>query len=363
MALTSLVVCADAKAVQVLSQILLELGIHVEHCGDPSAAAARLAAQRFDAILLDCKDQQAAIGLIIAVRRMPVNRSSLILAMVDGRTQVRDMFSKGANFILYKPITAERTAGSLHVAKSLMRRERRRNLRIPLHAEASIAYSNTDNAPATLVDLCEDGTAIQAQNKLPASCKVYLQFSLPGQVTTIRLSGDIVWQDASGRVGIRFAGVPQTSRRVLTQWLKANLWRYIQAEQTVSEQTTSMAGLGFLSVSAADRREKSRHACRLGADVYRLGSTVPNRCSLSDISTGGCYVETTEPFRAGTAVEIVVRTQEMKLHVFGVVQAMHTGFGMGVRFSLKTADERDQVQQLVAYQRSEPGIPLEPGIR
>jgi hypothetical protein len=32
---------------------------------------------------------------------------------------------------------------------------------------------------------------------------------------------------------------------------------------------------------------------------------------------------------------------------------MHPGFGMGVQFSLNTADERDQVKQLVACQSSE----------
>jgi len=42
MALTSLVVCADAKAVQVLSRILREMGIRAEHCGDPHQAIGRL---------------------------------------------------------------------------------------------------------------------------------------------------------------------------------------------------------------------------------------------------------------------------------------------------------------------------------
>jgi hypothetical protein len=92
----------------------------------------------------------------------------------------------------------------------------------------------------------------------------------------------------------------------------------------------------------------------MGADVYRTGSSVPNRCSLSDIGTGGCYVETTEPFPAGTAVDIVVRTQDMKLRVRGTVQAMHRGFGMGVRFTLNTAEERAQVEQLIACQADEP---------
>jgi hypothetical protein len=49
-----------------------------------------------------------------------------------------------------------------------------------------------------------------------------------------------------------------------------------------------------------------------------------------------------------------VRTQEMKLRVRGTVQAMHRGFGMGVRFTLNTAEERAQVEQLIACQAAEP---------
>jgi CheY-like chemotaxis protein len=363
MALTSLLVCADAKAVQVLSRILEDLGIGVEHCGDPLAAAARLATQRYDAILVDCKDEPAAIEVIVAARKTVANKTTLAIALVDGRNHVRDVFGNGANFVLYKPISAERAGSSLRAARSLMRRERRQNQRIALHAEASIAYASTENAPAILVDLCEDGIAIQSVRRLPPRCKVYFQFTLPGQVSVVRFSGEVMWQDASGRVGIRFADVPQTSRRVLNQWLRSNPSGSAEGDNSVasvSDQPSTdtranlAAGLGLLTVSASDRRGKSRHACRLGADVYQLGSSVPNRCSLSDIGTGGCYVETTEPFPAGTVVDIVVRTQDMKLRVRGTVQAMHRGFGMGVRFTLNTVEERAQVEQLIACQASEP---------
>ena len=105
MALTSLVVCADLKAVQVLSQILRELNIAAEHCADLASAAARLAAQHFDAVVVDCQDQMPAIELIAGVRKSPMNRSTLIIGLVDGREQVRDIFGQGANFIVYKPVS------------------------------------------------------------------------------------------------------------------------------------------------------------------------------------------------------------------------------------------------------------------
>lgn len=355
MALTSLVVCTDAKAVQVLGQLLSELSIGAEHCGDAQVAASRVLRQPFDAILLDCQDQQAALELISNARSTPVNRSSLIIGIVDTRGQVRDVFAKGANFILYKPVTAERAGSSLRAARSMMRREKRGKERVSLHARASIAYANTENVAAILLDLSEDGLALQSERKLPPRCKVYFQFTLPGNEPAVRLSGEVVWQDSSGRVGIRFADVPQASRRILSQWIKTTLSQQVKVEASlppVSQQpaTRANAGFGLLSASSSNRREKSRYACRLGADIYRAGERVPHRCTLSDISSGGCYVETPAPFPAGTTVEIVVRTLEMKVQVLGTVQAMHPGFGMGVEFSLKSPHERDQVQQLIACQ-------------
>ena len=121
MALTSLVVCADKKAVLVLGQILKELSIEVENCEDLSAAADRLAKQHYDAVVLDCKDQTPALELITTVRKLPLNRGTLIIALVDGREQVRDIFGQGANFIVYKPVSAERAGSSLRAARGLMR--------------------------------------------------------------------------------------------------------------------------------------------------------------------------------------------------------------------------------------------------
>jgi DNA-binding NarL/FixJ family response regulator len=361
MALTSLIVCADRKAVEVLSQIFQELSIGVEHCGEISAAASRLSAHQFDAVVVDCKDQTAAVELIASVRKAAVNKSTLVIGLVDGRDQVRDIFGHGANFIVYKPVSVERAASSLRAARGLMAREKRVKLRVSLHAPASIAYGNAENVAATLLDLSEDGLAIQSERRLPPRCKVYFQFNLPGDKSSVRLSGDVVWQDSSGRVGIRFVDVPQTSRRTLNEWIKGSLARLAAAERTAPKVAahapaepvaTRLAGLG-LSASSSNRRIQSRHACRLSADVFRLGEGVPNRCTLSDVSTGGCYVETPSPFPPHTVVDLVVRTKDLKLRVRGAVQVTHPGFGMGVQFSLNTVTEREQVRQLIDCQSSE----------
>ncbi len=364
MALTSLLVCPDAQAVQVLSRILQDMGIAVEACGNLQMARARLDDRRFDALLVDCQDESGALGLVAHARNTPLNKTIVAIAIVSGRNEVRDIFANGANFVLYKPISRERAAHSMRAARSLMQSERRVRPRIALQADASIDYAGKENVPAALVDLSEEGIAFRSDSKLPPRCKVYFQFALPGSSSLVRLSGEVMWQDSAGRVGIRFAHVPQTSRRVLNDWLQTNLSSRTEtvAEAALASSTGDdavvqlSAGLGLLSVSAADRRDISRRGCCMGAEVYRASVSAPTRCTLIDVSPGGCYLETTETFPNGTPLEIVVRTQDLKLRVHGKVQSTNPGFGMGVKFDLRTEDHRKQVEQLIACAKAEPKL-------
>src|SRR5205823_13243961 len=124
---------------------------------------------------------------------------------------------RSSNLVLCTPITAERAKSGLGAARAWMRREKRQHKRIPVHASAGFAYANVENEPATLVDLSENGTAIQCERKLPPAAKVYFQFTLPGHKKVVRLAGEVAWQDSSGRVGIHFVDVPQTSRKLLKE--------------------------------------------------------------------------------------------------------------------------------------------------
>ena len=378
MSLKSLVVCAEDATTQVLRGILEALGLTVDHCLSSADAQAKLAANRYDSVVLDCENESEAIETLRTARGSSRNATTLVIAIAGKQNNVRQMFALGINFVLYKPISEDRAWSSLRAARSLMQRERRRNARVALHADVALDYANVEKVPATLIDLSEEGSALQSEKKLPPDCRVYFQFALPGHSSLVRLSGEVVWQDFTGRVGMRFVNVPTSSRKVLRNWLASNAPATIAAAPQVPRPaetilrtplpTPAEASVSRLRSSPGNRRTQSRHACRLGADVFRLGVPVPNRCSVSDISSGGCYVEMPTPFPPGTRVEIVVRTQDMKLRVQGVVQTVHQGFGMGVQLVLKTVEHHDHVQSLIRLleqsgEGSEVNSPQDPGTR
>jgi CheY-like chemotaxis protein len=371
MDLRALVVCPDKDSATLITLILSELGMAAEHTLSISCGIALLDSQHFDAIVLDYRADQGSEQFFTRLRQSAKNRASMLIAVVEGEFNARPVFGLGANFILYRPLSSERTRISLRAARNLMRRERRRAPRAAVSSTAKVAYPGAPELNAVLTDLSDGGTLIHTANRLPPACKVYFEFALPGQQQLVRLSGEVAWQHASGRTGIRFLDVPQSSRRLMQTWLQQNnaqpaTVRPAQSgalrEKTPEPEDSTLVSNGANRraeqrfANAGNRRGEHRFACKLGAEVYRLGSKIPNRCILSDISEGGCYVEMPTPFSGRSGVEILVRTADTKLRITGQVLAAHPGFGMGVRFMFRDSDEREEILRLLALLSAGPSM-------
>jgi c-di-GMP-binding flagellar brake protein YcgR len=371
MELRALVVCPDQDSIDLLALIQSEMGMKAEHTSSISRGLDLLNTQHFDAIVIDYRADESAEEFLARMRRSAKNRDSLLIAVVDSEFNARLVFVLGASFVLFRPLSSERTRVSLRAARSLMRRERRRSPRTPVGSSAKVAYPGAPELKAVLADISEGGTAIQTANHIPATSKVYFEFALPGQPQLVRLSGEVAWQDSSGRTGIRFLDVPQTSRRLMQTWLEQNLEQTASgmpeaapAEQPLEQPaaTTSRPEKKHTSKSAAlvsnagNRRGEQRFACRVGADVYSAGTNVPNRATLSDISEGGCYVEMPSPIDGQSGVEILVRTADTKFKIKGEVLTTHPGFGMGVRFLLRDSAQREEIMRLLGVVATGPSI-------
>ena len=356
-----LVVCSDQDSAELLALILPELGMVAEHTSSISCGLEQLKGQRFDAIILDYRSDQSSQEFLTRWRQSSKNRDSMLIAIVDGEFNARPAFGLGANFVLYRPLSAQRTRLSLRAARGLMRRERRRVPRTPLTSPATVAYPGAGELNATLTDLSDGGTGLITGDRLPPACKVYFEFALPGQKQLVRLSGEVAWQDSSGRTGIRFLDVPQASRRLIHAWLQQNSCGLSQPQSSQppgSAATLDREAAKSKTVASrgGNRRGERRFPCKIGAEVYRAGSKVPNRCTLSDISEGGCYVEMPSPLGYESVVEILVRTAETKLKIRGQVLATHPGFGMGVRFMFRDSVEREEILRLLAVLAAGPSL-------
>jgi CheY-like chemotaxis protein len=379
MTLSALLVCTDKAAAQVLSRVLKELSIRVESCPDFARASIRAAQERFDVIIVDGQSSAEVLSLLRDTRTSRLNDVTLAVAVVPSQECIRELFSLGVNFVLYKPVAYERALSSLRAARAVMRKEKRKNARAVVHTHATVDYANAQQEKATLVNLAPGGMAVLFGKKLPPTSKVYFQFKLPGQTASVRLSGQVVWQDWNGRAGVQFVDVPKASRKLLDEFLGLHLpkdnekpelfdvhdvtveveeplgmsvisreWTPRHGEAAVAEKVAPPAATTS-SADADNRRAQTRYSCRIGAEVYRTGTSVPHHCCLTDLSSGGCYLEVPLPFPQGSSVEILVRTYDLKLRLRGTVQTSHPGYGMGVAFELNTKEEQANVKKLIDF--------------
>jgi hypothetical protein len=74
-----------------------------------------------------------------------------------------------------------------------------------------------------LLDLHEQGFSVRTGEQLEVSRALTLSLELPETKSYIHGTGQVVWSDQTGRSGIRFSYIPEPSRKVLKQWLFANL--------------------------------------------------------------------------------------------------------------------------------------------
>src|SRR6266851_9466398 len=118
----ALLFCPDEKTARTVTQVLSELDFAVEPCTEPFVAVKKLMAQHFDAIVVDCDNEQNATLLFKSAHSSAWNQTSLAVAVVEGQAGVAKAFRIGANLVLTKPINVEQAKGTLRVARGLLRK-------------------------------------------------------------------------------------------------------------------------------------------------------------------------------------------------------------------------------------------------
>ncbi len=118
----ALIFCPDEKTTRVLTQVLNDVEFTVEPCTEAFAAVKKLMAQRFDAVVVDCDNDQNAALMFKSVRNSEMNQAALTVAVVGDQAGVAKAFRLGANLVLTKPINVEQAKGTLRVARGLLKK-------------------------------------------------------------------------------------------------------------------------------------------------------------------------------------------------------------------------------------------------
>ena len=82
-----------------------------------------------------------------------------------------------------------------------------------------------------------------------------------------------------------------------------------------------------------ERRQHFRFDCDLGTELRTSPDAPATLLRCTDISRGGCYLETWSTLSAGTEVHLVFKLPAGDFHAVGEVRTSDPAFGMGIRFS------------------------------
>jgi hypothetical protein len=96
-----------------------------------------------------------------------------------------------------------------------------------------------------------------------------------------------------------------------------------------------------------DRRAHPRSKCTSSVEVYPTGETAPIRSRTSDLSLGGCFLEMPNPLPKGKGIRIALWVKEFKLWANGEVITSTPGFGIGVKFTQMTEQDKNQLKQFL----------------
>lgn len=312
MTFQSLLVCKDEQATDVLTSVLAGFGLGVQCCGYPDALC-RLTEQKFDAVIVDYDDPHSAALVLQNAFQSSGGNNTVTVALLDDKTKVRHVFGAGANFVLYKPVSQQQAEASLRAAIALIKRERRTAFRVPVQLPVKLRVENGSEMEGIVLDLSEDGLDVLAAQPLCPAAKINARFTLPDQDTEMDVRGEVAWANPNGESGVRYTDIPEHLRRSLREWVVTNA-----AEMPDGPEPVSV-------------------------------------CRLSDLSLGGCYVETESPFPERSGIVLCLKAAGLEVQAEGRVRVMHPEFGMGIEFASGTAEQREQVGTFIGFLTSRPG--------
>jgi hypothetical protein len=165
-----------------------------------------------------------------------------------------------------------------------------------------------------LLDLSTGGMDVLAAKPLPSAALVRVSFELPDGSAGIEVDAEIAWSANNGQTGLRFLDMDEKMREEMGEWLAAH------SHDALPEEPEAVT-----------------------------------QCKLTDLSLGGCYVQTESPFPQSSAIDLCLRAAGMEIHAEGLVRVMHPGHGMGIEFPARTEDQRKSVGEFIEFLTGQPG--------
>ena len=121
------------------------------------------------------------------------------------------------------------------------------------------------------------------------------------------------------------------------------------AEQLLAQADRRMYLEKQKQLAYKDRRAHPRMKCRVTIEVQTEAGGVPLFANITDISMGGCYIETSTILAAGTKIKLGFSMDDPNLSADGVVARLDPGSGVAVQFREMNREARERMFRVLEF--------------
>ncbi len=169
---------------------------------------------------------------------------------------------------------------ALHPVSPNRRRRVRHKIQTPAYATFTAESKGTMLDLHEIVDISEDGVAIQCHSPLEVEKRVELCLDLADCAEHIYTSGQVVWSNASGRAGLHFSELSPESLSRLREWLFINVMAGVangEAEVGIPNSRAALLARPNYTDTLAAVTAVQRQVEAVGSDLSRALQLIAER--------------------------------------------------------------------------------------
>ncbi len=196
---------------------------------------ARLSHSKIDALIVDC-DLNGTAQLFRELQTPGRQFNTVPLVIMGNRQGMASLDQSGALFAFEKPISVEQAVRTLSAARCMILDGRLRYHRIGVEIPVSLKHKGHRKLDAHLVNVSQGGMRISTERALDPGA-LQISCELPGTKSELHAQAEVVWQDKSGNVGVRFVRSQRNSRGRWTSGLHNSSWQTNPSQRKRHEGT------------------------------------------------------------------------------------------------------------------------------
>jgi PilZ domain len=205
------------------------------------------------------------------------------------------------------------------------RREPRKEIVVPVRIFGTDKGGKIFSEKASTVDVSQQGVQLSGVQSRPKVDEIV----------------GLTYGQTKGHFRVKWVGEPGTPKAGCMALLN------LAPEKPFWDFPLPVQTMDTVSAVVTERRKSVRLKCSNSAEVYPVGASNPIRTRTVDLSTGGCFLEMSNPLPKKTSIKIALWVKEAKVWASGEVVTSTPGFGIGVKFTEITPDDKRQLQDFL----------------